>query len=147
MPRNETAISDAVSSRTRLWPDQRVELEAQNQPATSPRHDLADARRQPRFKLEVDISVNSRTCGTLKGHTVDISESGVSAMLRIEVPMGELIELELTLPFGPVTIYAVVRQRNAFRYGFQFVQSDSVNEVIRAICRRLSVEQSLIRER
>ena len=68
-------------------------------------------------------------------------------MLRIEVPMGELIELELTLPFGPVTIYAVVRQRNAFRYGFQFVQSDSVNEVIRAICRRLSVEQSLIRER
>jgi hypothetical protein len=122
-------------------------VEAQNQPATGPSRDLADARRQPRFKLEVDISINSRTCGTLKGHTVDISESGVSAMLRIEVPMGELIELDLTLPFGPVTIYAVVRQRNAFRYGFQFVHSGSVNEVIRATCRHLSVEHSLIRER
>jgi hypothetical protein len=78
----------------------------------------------------------------LKGHTVDISESGVSAMLRMEVPLGELVELDLTLPFGPVTIYAAARQRNAFRYGFQFLELNAVNKVVRSTCRRLAVEQS-----
>jgi PilZ domain len=104
---------------------------------------MVDARRQPRFKHEVDISIHSRTCGTLKGHTVDISESGISAMLRMEVPLGELVELDFTLPFGPVTIYAAARQRNAFRYGFEFVDSDSVHEFIRRTCRDLAVDQSL----
>jgi len=81
----------------------------------------------------------------LKGHTVDISESGISAMLKmIEVPLGEVVELDFTLPFGPVTIYAVVRQRNAFRYGFQFLESNDGNEVIRNTCRQLAVERCLI---
>jgi hypothetical protein len=121
-------------------------LEAQNQPAAGRVRELVDARRQPRFKIEVDISVNSRTCGTLTGHTVDISESGISAMLRIEPPLGEVVELNFTLPFGPATIYAMVRQRNAFRYGFQFVESNSVHEVIQATCRHLAVEKSPVGE-
>jgi len=78
----------------------------------------------------------------LKGHTVDISESGISAMLRMEVPLGEVVELDFALPFGPVTIYAAARQRNAFRYGFQFLESNAVNKVIRSTCRQLAVEQS-----
>lgn len=117
-------------------------MEVHNQLAASPVRGIVDARRQPRFKLEVDISIHSRTCGTLKGHTVDISESGISAMLRMEVPLGELVELDFTLPFGPVTIYAAARQRNAFRYGFQFLELNAVNKVIRSTCRRLAVEQS-----
>jgi hypothetical protein len=118
-------------------------LEAQNQPATGRVRPTVDARRQPRFKIEVDISVNSHTCGTLKGHTVDISESGISAMLRLEVPLGEVVGLAFTLPFGPVTIYAMVRQRNAFRYGFQFMESNFTEEVIRPTCRQLAVERTL----
>jgi len=121
-------------------------LEAQNQPATGRAQDFVDARRQPRFKIEVDISINSRTSGALKGHTVDISESGISAMLRIEVPVGELVELEFTLPFGPVTTYAMVRQKNAFRYGFQFVESNAVDEVIRSTCYHLALEHTLLGE-
>jgi hypothetical protein len=121
-------------------------LEPQNRPAAHPVRATVDARRQPRFKLEVDISVKSKTCGMLKGHTVDISESGISAMLRIEVPLGEVVELDFTLPFGPVTIYALVRQRSAFRYGFQFVESNFVQEVITPTCRQLAVEQSLFGE-
>jgi hypothetical protein len=121
-------------------------LEAQNQPAARHVRDMVDARRQPRFKIEVDISINSRTCGLLTGHTVDISESGISAMLRIEVPVGEVVELDFTLPFGPVTIYAMVRQQSAFRYGFQFVESNTVHEVIQTTCRQLAVEQSLVGE-
>ena len=122
-------------------------MEPQNQPAAHGRRDMVDNRRQPRFKLEVDIGISSRTCGVLKGHTVDISESGISAILRIEVPVKEMVELEFLLPLGPVRIFAVVRQRNAFRYGFQFVQSDSTKEVIQATCRQLAVEQTLLGQR
>jgi hypothetical protein len=122
-----------------------IKLEAQNQPASAAARATVDQRRAPRFKLEVEIRIQSRTCGTLKGHTVDISESGISAILKIEVPLGELVELEFTLPFGPVTIYALVRQRNAFRYGLQFAESNAVHAAIRATCRYLAVERALLR--
>ena len=112
--------------------------------ANIPVRTIPDARRQPRFKIEVDITINSRTCGMLKGQTVDISESGVAAMLRIEAPLGEVVELDLTLPCGPVKVQAIGRQRNAFRYGFEFVDSNSVHELIRRTCRDLAVDQSLI---
>jgi PilZ domain len=102
-----------------------------------------DLRRQPRFKIEVDFRIKSRTCGMLKGRTVDISESGIAAILPIEAPLGENVELNFTLPSGPLTIHAIVRQRNAFRYGFEFVDSESVHEVIRRTCRDLAIGQSL----
>jgi hypothetical protein len=97
--------------------------------------------RQPRFKLEVEIRIISRTCGTLTGYTVDISESGISAMLKIEVPVGEIVELEFSLPSGAVTIPAVVRHRTAFRYGFQFVDSDLAQAAIRPMCLQLATEK------
>lgn len=117
-------------------------MEAQNQSATSPARDTPDARRQPRFRLEVDIRINAKTCGVLKGATVDISESGVSALLKLEVPLGEFVELQFMVPYGPVTVYAVVRQRNAFRYGCQFVESHSMHAIIQTTCQSLRLEQS-----
>jgi hypothetical protein len=62
------------------------ELEPHDQPASGRVQGMIDARRRPRFKIDVEISINSRTCGLLTGHTGDISESGIAAMLRIEVP-------------------------------------------------------------
>jgi len=119
-------------------------LQAQYQSTFSHVLAVADARRQPRFKFEVDIRVSSRTCGSLKGRTVDISESGIAAMLTIEPLLGEIVELTFTLPSGPVTILATVRQRNAFRYGFEFVDSEWLHVVIRRTCRDLAMEQSLL---
>jgi hypothetical protein len=102
----------------------------------------AETRRHPRYKLEVEVRIHSKTCGVLHGRTVDISESGISAMLKIEVPVGELVELQFTLPYGPVTAFAMVRQRNAFRYGFQFTDSAEVREIILASCRELATQHS-----
>jgi hypothetical protein len=117
-------------------------LEPRNQPAASLGPDIVEQRRKPRFKIEVEITVRSRTCGTQKGHTADISESGISALLKIEVPLDEVVELEFTLPSGPVAIYAMVRQQNAFRYGFHFVELNPAHEVIRVTCRHLAIEQT-----
>jgi len=69
---------------------------------------IDDARRQPRFKLAVPICIKSRAGGMLMGRTVDTSESGIAALLTIEVPVGEFVELR---------IQAIVRQKDAFCYG------------------------------
>jgi PilZ domain-containing protein len=102
-----------------------------------------DARRHPRYRLETEICIYPRNMPVVRGHTVDISESGISAMLRIEVPVGEVVRLELKLPLGEVNVHALVRQRSAFRYGFQFIEDSSAQEVIGRTCRQLALEQSL----
>ena len=79
-------------------------------------------RRRPRYKLGVAIKVYARGQRVLRGETVDISESGISALLRDEVPLGEVVRLEFTLASGEVEVLAVARQRNAFRFGFEFLE-------------------------
>ena len=102
---------------------------------------LVEARRHPRYRLETDIRIYPRNSAVVRGLTVDISESGISAMLRMEVPIGEVVRLEFSLPTGDVDVHALVRQRSAFRYGFQFVESSSAQDVIGRTCRQLAVEQ------
>lgn len=101
-----------------------------------------EARRHPRYKLEIEIRIYPRNRAVVRGQTVDISESGISAMLRVEVPLGEVVRLELALPLGPVEVHALVRQRNAFRYGFQFVEASSAQDIIGRTCRQLALEQA-----
>lgn len=93
-----------------------------------------EKRQHPRFKLDVEVKIHSKTAGLIQGRSVDISESGMSAMLILELPVGEVIELDFELPFGPANILAVVRSRNAFRYGFQFVQPHAAESRIRQSC-------------
>jgi c-di-GMP-binding flagellar brake protein YcgR len=117
-------------------------LEPQNQTASGPVGDASETRRKPRFKLVVDISIHSQTCGLLKGRTMDISEIGIAAVLGDDVPVGEVVKLNFTLPSGPVTISATVRQRSSFfRYGFEFIESSSVREIVWSACRQLAVQQ------
>jgi PilZ domain len=118
-------------------------LEPRSQFATGLTNEIVEARRHRRFKLEVQVRIYPRDCPVIRGDTVDISESGISAMLRLEVPVGEMVRLEFTLPLGDVEVLAMVRQRNAFRYGFQFMESSSAQEVIGLTCRQLAMEESM----
>ena len=103
---------------------------------------MMELRRHPRYKLELEIRVYPRHGEVVRGETVDISQSGISAMLRVEVPVGELVRLEFSAPAGDVEVHAMVRQRSAFRYGFQFVEDGSAEELIRRTCRQLALEQA-----
>ena len=62
-------------------------------------------------------------------------------MLREEVPFGEVVRLEFTLPHGEVEVLAAVRQRSAFRYGFEFLESSEAHDVIGRTCRELSMDR------
>ena len=118
-------------------------MEVRSQFAAGRGHDIVEARRHPRFPLEVDLRIYPRDSPVVRGHTVDISESGISALLLVEIPIGEVVRLEFELPFGEVDVHATVRHRNAFRYGFQFVDSSSAQAVIGRTCSQLAMEQSL----
>lgn len=118
------------------------------QPKHAPPHHAqpqvpVENRQSPRFKIEVRICVYLRDRPVLRGRTVDISESGIAAMLMEEVPLGEVVRLEFTLPLGEVELHALVRQRRAFRYGFQFVEQASAHDMIGRTCRQLAVDQAL----
>ncbi len=102
-----------------------------------------ESRRHPRFRLDVEICVYPRNSQVIRGHTVDISESGISALLRVEVPLGEVVRLGFSLNSGDVEIHAMVRYRNAFRYGFQFVEASSAQDIIGRTCQQLALEHSL----
>lgn len=103
--------------------------------------ELVEQRLYPRYKIEVDIQVYPRNKDVVRGYTVDLSETGVSAMLRLEVPLGEVVRLQFKLPLGDVEVLALVRQRQAFRYGFQFVDFDAAQDLIGRTCRELTAKQ------
>jgi hypothetical protein len=118
-------------------------LEAYNQAHAGREAELGDARHHPRFKTDVAVCVYPRNRQVIRGHSVDISESGLSAMLQVEVPVGEVVRLEFALDFGAVELHATVRQRCAFRYGFQFLELGAAQDIIRRSCAHLALQESL----
>jgi len=117
-----------------------LKLEAHNHAGKPSNPVFTESRIHPRFALQVDIGIYCRRTGLLKGHTVDISESGISAILTLEVEVGDLVQLEFVLPTGPIAIRALVRHKTAFRFGFQFVEPDP-QCAIKRTCLHLAVEQ------
>jgi hypothetical protein len=118
-------------------------LELHPQFGTRTAQEVVDARRHPRFKIETEIRIYPRNRPVVRGHTVDLSESGISAILKEEVPLGEVVRLEFALPGGDAEVHALIQQRSAFRYGFKFVVSGSAMDLIGLTCRQLAMEQSL----
>lgn len=110
-------------------------------------YESVESRRHPRYKLEANVRVYPRNSAVVRGHTVDISQSGISIMLREEVAIGEVVRLEFALPLGDVEVHAVARQRSAFRYGFEFVDPISSGHIIGRTCRQLAVELSTATDR
>ena len=116
-------------------------LDLENQPSGSQPQGIVDARRHPRFKFQTGIRVYARDCEVVRGETVDLSQSGIAAMMRVEVRVGAVVRLEFSVPSGDIEIHAVVRQKNAFRYGFQFLESSSSQDLIGRTCRDLAMER------
>ena len=79
-------------------------------------------RRRPRLEFEAELIVRS-TNGLVAGWALDISESGISAILAVQLQLGATVELKIKPPMALATTRAVVRSRNVFRHVFEFVQS------------------------
>jgi len=73
-----------------------------------------------RLQLEADLIVRSES-GLVPGRALDITESGISAILAVQLQVGATVELQIKLPMVLATTLAVVRSRNVFRHGFEFL--------------------------
>lgn len=80
-----------------------------------------EKRRRPRLELEAEVIIRSES-GLVPGRTLDISESGMSAILAVQLQLGATVELKIKLPMALATTRVVVRSRNVFRPGFEFLQ-------------------------
>jgi hypothetical protein len=97
-----------------------------------------EQRANPRFILDAPLRIHFREGELILGRTVDISESGVSVMVSLEMAIGQQIELDFKLPSGPVNVYAVVKNKRAFRYGLEFILTDKEQAIIKRGCSDLS---------
>jgi hypothetical protein len=102
-----------------------------------------EARRFTRFLMDVEVNVYTQKNGLAPGRTLDISESGISAVVPLELTLGEPVKLDIRFPLEPVMVTAVVRSRNASRYGFEFDQHGTGKELILKAPVRLSVARPM----
>jgi hypothetical protein len=109
--------------------------EPAEEPTGIPRLDaLREARRDLRFKLDVEVKIDSPSKGSVSGQTLDLSDHGLSATLPVELPVGEVVQLNFELRIRRVAVFATVRYRNGFRHGFQFVEPNPALHLIRENC-------------
>lgn len=80
----------------------------------------SERRRHSRLEIDAEVVVRTST-EFLPGQALDISESGMSAILPVELDRGEEVELTIKLRPRTVTTRAVVSNRNVFRHGFEFL--------------------------
>jgi CheY-like chemotaxis protein len=82
-----------------------------------------DAAKNRRIKLDAPTTIYSDRHGSVPGRLSDIGESGFAAILPIELSIGDVINAELCLPTGRRNVIAIVRDKVAFRHGFEILRT------------------------
>ena len=82
---------------------------------------VREQRRHTRREMEVEVIVRTES-ELLPSRTHDISKFGMSATLPVELHEGQEVEVQIRFPKVAANTCAIVRHRNVFRNGFEFVQ-------------------------
>jgi hypothetical protein len=107
-----------------------TDLDAQNVPETPP-----DRRRHPRFRLSVPLTIRCADGATIQAISMEVSESGLSAITAQSLNIGDTVELE---PIVASKLSAVVRQNVGKVHGFEFLNLTSEQAYrIRERCKML----------
>jgi hypothetical protein len=94
-----------------------------------------DRRKHPRYRFAAPISVRTSEGTVLEAITLEISESGLSAVLSSPLKVGDTARLE---PVGGGAVTAEVRHHTGKVYGFKFLQvTDEQIKRLQDDCRRL----------
>ncbi len=97
--------------------------------------DGSERRAFRRYPLDVPVRATLRKAGArlaVHGRGNNISEGGLAAFLPTDLVIGEVIELDLTLPYAtqPLKLRAAVRNRRSFTYGLEFVDISPMQKAI-----------------
>ena len=94
--------------------------------AKAPVHEGGVQRFSPRYPVTVPVDVTVLRCGIpegIPGRSLDVSETGLAAMLAGELRPGNSVGVELRLPgvVAPLRAKAIVRHQAQLRCGLEFV--------------------------
>ncbi len=82
-------------------------------------------RRFNRYKLDIRVTITRENDGkeSFFGRCRHLGEGGLGAVLAGELPVGNTVTLEFTLPGHkqPMRMRAAVRHRHGFLHGFEFL--------------------------
>ena len=83
-------------------------------------------RRFRRYKLDVPVRVVVQTEDKVRiidGRGNELNEGGLAVNAGVELDLDQRVDLEFTPPYSgqPIRARAVVRNRNGYRYGFEFL--------------------------
>ncbi len=82
-------------------------------------------RRFNRYKLDIRVTITRESDGkqSFFGRCRHLGEGGLGAVLAGELPVGDTVTLEFTLPGhqAPMQMRAAVRYRHGFHHGFEFL--------------------------
>ena len=81
--------------------------------------DPIDRRRHPRYRFSEPMKVCRPDGACLDGVSVELSQSGMSAMIRGALAPGDVVRLQ---PVTGVDTAAVVRHKLGMLYGFEFLE-------------------------
>jgi hypothetical protein len=81
--------------------------------------DSADRRRHARYRFSEPTKVCCQNGACFDGISVEISQSGMSAMVQGPLQPGEVVRLQ---PVTGVVTAAVVRHKLGMLYGFEFLE-------------------------
>jgi hypothetical protein len=104
---------------------------------TGVKKDWAVERRWPRYKVELRLKVFlARQDGRnfTFGQGSDVSEGGMAAYIPAEIEVGEIVGIEVKLPYSKqeIAMRAQVRNKNGFRYGLEYMLiSDDHREALK----------------
>ena len=104
-------------------------------------------RRYPRFALDVRLQVRMFQNGAFLncwGRSTEFGQDGIGATLTGELETGEIVSLDIPLPFSPypLQVRGIVRYRQGLRYGFEFLSlSSAQRQTIARVCEILSAKQ------
>ena len=93
--------------------------EGQQVPNGSKSADLADRRRHARYRFSEPMQVCCNDGACLDGISVEMSQSGMSAMIQGALRPGDVVRLQ---PVTGVTTAAVVHHKLGMLYGFEFLE-------------------------
>ena len=97
----------------------------------------SDRRRHRRYRSSVPLTIRSANGVVARGISIEISESGLSAIASDSLKVDETVELE-PIPGGKVQ--AVVRSKLGRVYGFEFLSlTAEQTQMIIESCKRLPV--------
>jgi hypothetical protein len=100
-----------------------------------------ERRRSPRYPFDQRVKVKTTTNGKeaiFFGRTIDLSPSGLGAVLPNSLVRGKEVSLEFSAGLGKpiLTLSAIVRYANGFRHGLEFADVSAADaEHLRRACR------------